>query len=152
MEIINRRASEFVNELRSIRERLEELKERQPVLEQPVLNDYALLPMLYEWFGEILSEMGLRPDRTMRRKHFIFIAIALYSPATFCGRKTKRGLCQELSRIFNVNKANISRRISNMLFLFENYKDYGTEAGAIYEQIISRLTIEFPNGKILKIQ
>jgi hypothetical protein len=130
-----------ITELRKIHKEIAVLQLRENELKKPALEDFLLIPMLWEWFKELLSDIPLphNPDGVIQRKKFIFVVITLYSPATFCGYLTTAGLCKELSCMFATTPANISRNISDMLFIYDNYKEFQIEADGMYEQIKSRL-------------
>ena len=47
-----------VSELKAIREQKSRLSERENELSAPVLSDLELIPVIYEWFKDVLSEMA----------------------------------------------------------------------------------------------
>jgi hypothetical protein len=130
-------------DLRKIKDGERRLAESKREVYRPVLTDLSLLPMLYEWFKEIPAEMPLppNPDSVMQRKKFLFVVMMLYSPTVFCGNIAKAGLCKELSKIFGVTVASISRNMSDIVFFYENYRDYESSVEAIYEEIMNRLSL-----------
>ena len=128
-------------ELRKLRAEKETVARRASELEQPVLTDLSLVPTLYGWFREILAGMPRPPgqDSVGQRRKFLFVVIMLYSPKTFCGEVTRAGLCGELSKIFSLTHATVSRNISDMVFFYENYRDYADSAEEIYREILKRI-------------
>jgi hypothetical protein len=134
-----------ITELKKLRADISVLQSREKELKKPVLDDLGLLPVLYGWFREIQADAPLLPDldSARQRKKFIFVVIALYSPATFCGYATKAGLCNGLAGFFKLTPVSISRDISDMQFYYEHYRDYADSMDDIYEQIISRLNTFF---------
>ena len=66
-----------VSELKAIREQKSRLSERENELSAPVLSDLELIPVIYEWFKDVLSEMAFPPQAECitQRKKFIFIIL-----------------------------------------------------------------------------
>jgi hypothetical protein len=141
---------EDIAKLRDIRTEMSVLEVCKEKLKRPVLEDFAMLPTLYEWFKDILSDKPLPPDpdSVTQRKKFLFVVVVLYSPATFCGYATKARLRKELARMFGVADVTISRNIADMLFFYDNYNDFQSETEAMYEQIKSRLEAFLNTGNL----
>ena len=55
-----------VSELKAIREQKSRLSERENELSAPVLSDLELIPVIYEWFKDVLSEMAFPPQEIGR--------------------------------------------------------------------------------------
>jgi hypothetical protein len=132
--------NEILN-LRKIHAEMAVLKSSEKELEKPMLDDFSFIPTLYGWFLEILEDMTCppNPNSTFQRKKFLFIAVMLYSPATFCGKSVKAGLCAELAKLFNFTPVSVSRNISGMIFYYENYRDYAGSVEEIYDEVVRRL-------------
>ncbi|MDR1223279.1 MAG: hypothetical protein LBL07_10460 [Tannerella sp.] len=132
--------NEILN-LKKIRVEMAVLKSSEKELEKPMLDDFSFIPTLYGWFLEILENMTCppNPDSAFQRKKFLFVAVMLYSPATFCGKPVKEGLCAELAKLFNLTPVSVSRNISGMIFYYENYRDFADGVEKIYVEILHRL-------------
>lgn len=49
-------------ELKSIREQKSRLSEREQELSSPILTDFSLIPVIYDWFKELLAGMDCPPS------------------------------------------------------------------------------------------
>lgn len=60
-------------ELKAIREQKSRLSEREQELSAPMLTDFALIPEIYSWFKEILSQSDCPPnfESVTQRKKFL---------------------------------------------------------------------------------
>jgi hypothetical protein len=127
-------------ELRKIRAEIALLKGREKYLKKPALDDFSLIPVLYGWFLEILdTTRPPNPDSVYQRKRFLFVIIMLYSPTALCGGIIRAGLCAEFAKLFNLTTVSISRNISDVIFYYENYRDYTSSVEDIYLEFIRRL-------------
>ena len=70
-------------ELKSIREQKSRLSEREQELSSPVLCDTSLIPQIYFWFKEILSDTGCPQNIEIlkKTKNIIFIVLYLFPPS-----------------------------------------------------------------------
>ena len=130
-----------VSELKTIREQKSRLSEREQELSSPVLYDISLIPTLYEWFKEMLSEMDFPPivDSPHQRKKFIFIVLFLYSPNALAGGRVSKNIREELSNVVSCHPSYVSHNIENVLFLFHQYKGFREDIEYLYTEIINRL-------------
>lgn len=134
-----------IMELKSIREQKSRLSERENELAQPVLTDLDMIPTIYEWFKEILSSKDFPPriESVTQRKKFLFIILFLYSPSTLAGGRLLNGVRSELRKVFpEVSPCVISNNISDITFIYQQYKDFRNDVGEIYEEIRRRLEME----------
>lgn len=129
-------------ELKSIREQKSMLSEREQELSSPILTDFSLIPEIYSWFREILSETNCPPniDSVFQRKKFLFIIMFLFAPSVLAGGKMPFGLRDELSKTLEVySKSTISDNCANVVFLYQNYSDFRRDIEYLYNQILERL-------------
>lgn len=133
-----------VSELKSIREQKSILSEREQELVKPLLSDLSLVSVLYDWFKDILESMGFPPrvDSPHQRKKFIFIILFLYSPSTLAGGRVSNKIREELSKVVSCYPSYISHNIENVLFLFQQYKDFRQDIDYIYTEIVNRLKVK----------
>lgn len=139
----------FISELQNIREQKHRLSEREAELTMPLLTDLTLIPEIYRWFSEILSEMPLPPylQSVTQRKKFIFIILSLYSPSTLAGGKMLIGLRDKISEATGVySKSVISDNCADIAFEYKNYKPFRADIDHIYTEIIERLR----NNELIK--
>lgn len=131
-----------VSELKAIREQKSRLSERENELSTPVLSDLELIPVIYEWFKEVLSEMAFPPqvECITQRKKFLFIVLFLFSPSVLAGGRMPNGVRKSLEEVFpNVKPCTISNNLADVVFLYQQYKDFRQDIEYIYTEIVSRL-------------
>lgn len=131
-----------VSELKTIREQKSRLSERENELSAPVLSDLELIPVIYEWFKEVLSEMDFPPqvESITQRKKFLFIVLFLFSPSVLAGGRMPNGVRKTLEEVFpNVKPCTISNNLADVVFLYQQYKDFRQDIEYIYTEIVSRL-------------
>ena len=131
-----------IAELKSIREQKSRLSERERELSSPVLHDVSLIPEIYGWFKDILSANCCTPciDSVLQRKKFLFIVLFLFSPSVLAGGRLPKGIRHELSRVFpKLSPCVISNNISDVVFLYQNYKDFRRDIDYLYSGIVCRI-------------
>lgn len=129
-------------ELKSIREQKSRLSEREQELSLPVLTDLSLIPEIYGWFKEILSGMDCppNPESVTQRKKFLFIVLFLFAPSVLAGGRLPNGIRAEISGVFpDVSPCVISNNITDVSFIYQQYKDFRQEIEYLYKQILERL-------------
>lgn len=139
-------AKEFsaISELKSIREQKSRLSEREQELSEPVLHDYSIIGVVYEWFREILSGLSLPPcvDSPTQRRKFIFIVLFLYSPSTLAGGKMKVGLRDKIAEVTGCTGSLISHNCEDVTFFYQQYRSYRQDIDFLYTEIVNRLKIK----------
>ena len=129
-------------ELRTIREQKSRLSERENELSSPILSDIYLLPEVYSLFCDALEERGCAPkiDSVYQRKKFLFISLFLFAPSVLAGGRLPNGIRAELSKIFpDVSPCVISNNISDVVFIYQQYKDFRQDIDYLYTVIVNRL-------------
>ncbi|MDR0575461.1 MAG: hypothetical protein LBG96_15830 [Tannerella sp.] len=119
----------------------EKLNKTIDALLVPSLTDRALIPVIYEWFAEIVSARNCPADinSAHQRKKFLFIILLLYDPGFFAGMKMASGLRTDLAAILGVKaESTISGNCADILFLYRQYKDFSADIAGIYGQIAER--------------
>ena len=137
-------AKEFssIAELKVIREQKSRLSERENELSTPALTDLSLIPKIYEWFCEIVAERDCPPNprSVTQRKKFLFIILFLFAPSVLAGGRLPNGIRTELAKVFpHVSPSSISHNIDNVLFLYQNYKDFRHDIDRVYSIIMDRI-------------
>lgn len=131
----------LITELSEIRKIKNEILEREEQLSTPKLVDLGLIPEIYKWFCESLSNRDFPPqtDSPYQRKKFIFIILYLYAPSCFAGSRLSGRIREELAKAVGCHPTYISHNIENVIFYFQQYKDFGGDVVRIYNEIIDRL-------------
>lgn len=131
-----------IAELKSIRQQKSRLSERESELSAPTLTNVEFIPTIYQWFSDILSNMDFPPcvDSVNQRKKFLYIILFLYAPSVLAGGRMPGGLRKVLEELFNhVSPCTISNNISNIVFLYQHYRDFRHDIGEIYTHIMQKL-------------
>lgn len=129
-------------ELKAIREEKSRLSERESELAQPILKDYSLISIIYKWFSEILQERDCAPrlNSVIQRKKFLFIVLFLFAPSTLAGGRLPNGIRAALAEAFpEVSPCVISNNISDVVFIYQQYRDFRQDIEYIYTEIVRRL-------------
>lgn len=132
-------------ELKSIREQKSRLSEREQELSSPVLTDFNLIPEVYSWFKEILSDTGCSPniESVTQRKKFLFIVLFLFAPSVLAGGRLPNGIRAEIAGVFpDVSPCVISNNIADVSFIYQRYKDFRQDIEYLYNRILERLKVK----------
>lgn len=132
-----------IMELKAIREQKSRLSERENELSSPILTDFGLIPEVYSWFKEILSERSSCPpniESVTQRKKFLFIILFLFAPSVLAGGRLPNGIRAEISSVFpDVSPCVISNNIADVSFIYQQYKDFRQEIEYLYKQVVEKL-------------
>lgn len=132
----------IISEIKSIREQMLRLSERERELINPTLEDTSLIPKIFKWYCEIKGCYAI-PERrkgTSFRQKFVFVVLFLYSPGALVSGNMARGVRDVLTDTLGFKSpAGISNLCTNMMFNYYNYKNYRTDIDNIYIDIINRL-------------
>ncbi|WP_106827659.1 hypothetical protein [Parabacteroides pacaensis] len=131
-----------ISELKTIREQKSRLSEREAELTQPMLTNLSMVEVLYEWFKEILAGRNCPPniESVTQRKKFIFIVLYLYCPSALAGGKMVKGLREKLANVLgNIAPSVISDNVSNIVFFYQQYKNFRRDVEWAYSKIVSQL-------------
>lgn len=132
-------------ELKAIREQKSRLSEREQELSAPMLTDFALIPEIYSWFKEILSQSDCPPnfESVTQRKKFLFIVLFLFAPSVLAGGRLPNGIRAEIAGVFpDVSPCVISNNIADVSFIYQQYKDFRQDIEFIYNLVFERLKIK----------
>lgn len=132
-------------ELKAIREQKSRLSEREQELSEPMLTDFALIPEIYSWFKEILSQSDCPPnfESVTQRKKFLFIVLFLFAPSVLAGGRLPNGIRAEIAGVFpDVSPCVISNNIADVSFIYQQYKDFRQDIEFIYNLVLERLKIK----------
>lgn len=129
-----------IAEIRSIRDQKARLSERERELTKPMLTNLDMIPTLYDWFKEIISQKETFRANVSQRKKFMFIILILYSPDALADGKMKRGLRDKLAEIFGINgKSTISDNLNGLYLSYQLYKYFRQDIHRIYNEMKNRM-------------
>ena len=132
---------ETINAIRKERENLE-IREREIL--KPLLTDLSLMSTIKEMFIGILAEKPLPPlaSSPAQRRKLLFVILYLYAPGVLLGDRFPNGVRKAIVDIFpDASPAVISHNSNDLLFLFENYRDFRDEVTAIFHVVVEKLSI-----------
>ena len=119
-----------------------ELSEEENALMSPLLTDKSLIAEIYKIFSDLLNERDCPPniESVTQRKKFIFIILYLFSPSTLAGGKMISGLREEMAKVIGIReRSTISRNCSDVVFFYQNYKDFSGDIEYLYAGIVEEL-------------
>lgn len=132
----------IISELKSLREQKSRLSEREYELSSPKLTELELIPDVYGWFKEILNGMDFPPlvESVTQRKKFLFIILFLYAPSVLAGGRMPNGIRKSLEEVFPLVKpCTISNNCEDVVFLYQQYKEFRRDIDYLYTEIVNRL-------------
>lgn len=131
-----------IAEIKSIREQKLHLLAREKELSKPVLTNLDMIPKLYIWFSEIISNRDCpgRVESVTQRKKFLFIVLFLYSPVTLAEGKMLSGLREELAKLLNVSPSVISNNCRDIVFLYNWDPDWRMLDG-VFNEMMKRIKL-----------
>lgn len=133
-----------MEQLNSITE-LSELKKRVEQLEskilKPQLTDLEHIPMLYDWYKAIASEIKDFPDKdsTEYKQVFLFCILILYCPRALSDDFLIRGLRQHLAILFDLSPSHMSNVIKNISFYYKSYSIFRNQCDTVLAEIQFRI-------------
>lgn len=129
-----------IAEIKSIREQKSRLSEREKELTEPTLTDLDMIPTLYAWFSEIISDRDCpgRVESVTQRKKFLFIVLYLFSPVTLAEGKMLAGLREKLARLYNVSPVVISNNCRDIVFLY-NWDPEWRMLDGVFDEMMGKL-------------
>ncbi len=133
-----------MEQLNSITE-LSELKKRIEQLEgeilKPQLTDLQHIPMLYDWYKNIASEIKDFPekDSTEYKQVFLFCILILYCPRALSDGFMIRGLRQNIAILFDLSPSHISNVIKNISFYYKSYSSFRNQCDTVLAEIQFRI-------------
>lgn len=128
-------------DLKKIREDIDNLKEYERKFAAPVISDVTRVKEAYDIFVEILSERDCPPriESVTQRKKFIFIALYIFCPGVLIGDKMPKGFRRLLSETLNIPGTLVSNNCDDIVFLYQNYRDFNTDVETLYSEILERM-------------
>ncbi len=128
--------------LKAIRDKSHELLKVSRELGEPLLDDFSLLPKIYEAYLNVFKRRGCpnAASQVFNRKKFLMVALYLYSPQTLAGDRMRFGLRDKLSELFGLGTSTpISDNCIGILFNYEKYRDFRRDVDIIFNEVITAL-------------
>lgn len=131
--------------LKKIKIEMSELAEEGSTLSKPLLSDKSLIYEIYRTFVEILNERSCPPnvECVTQRKKFLFIVLFLFAPGALADGRMPNGLRKVIEAVFpDIRPCTISNNLRDVVFLYQQYKDFCKETEYLYTEIINRLKVK----------
>lgn len=126
-----------IQELKSVKKAIHELKAKETDLSRPKLKDFSLIKKMYDVFCQIQQKRNISISGTYQRGKFLYLVMLFYSPGTLAGGNTLRGLNNALLELFKIkDRTFISNNISESIFYYENYVDFKEDVDFLYSEIV----------------
>lgn len=118
------------------------LEREENELVSPIIRDYSQMSEVYGIFSD---ELARREDNHTlssieNRRIFILIAMRLFCPSVFVGRKLKHGIRDQMATILGCEASVISHDFKNLTFHYKKYRRFRETVDAIYESIMETLS------------
>lgn len=131
---------DIIKELTFLREKKEDITQREQEVSKPILTELKQIQIIYDWFYSLPKEYLLTDQDSVHKRQFLFIIILLFSPTFFVGDKLKRGLRNELARVLHFRSPSaISNLSSDVLCWYKSYQGFREKTNRIYEKLLCEL-------------
>lgn len=129
--------------IQEIKQKKESVLKSEKEICTPLLTDYSLIPLIYEWFKSYMNELNCppNPDSVNQRKKFIFVTLYFFAPASILGYKMPNGLRAKIAETLGVQKhCSISMYCEDLIFLSQHYKEFRSDIEDVFQYIYNKLT------------
>lgn len=127
-----------ITELSELKKRMEQLESR---ILKPSLTDLQHIPLLYEWYKNITSEIKDFPDKNSSeyKQIYLFCILVLYCPRALSDDFLIRGLRQNLAILFDLSPSHISNLINPISFHYRTYNGFRNNCDTVLAEIQNRI-------------
>lgn len=109
---------------------------------KPSLEDIGLLEEVYKRFLAFVEKSKKVMD-TYNRKKFLFVAVYLFCPSVLIGHTMPRGFRDRVKELIRAKSAStVSNDVSNLLFLYNHYKDFREDVDNAYAFVTDGMRLE----------
>ena len=121
-----------IKKIEEIRKKKIELSEQESLLVFCRLTDFSHIKKIYDWFNLVIDE---DLNQGTKMQVFIFIVKMLYAPTGLIGDKMPNKLRHSISEVSQKKGQIISQYSSDLMFYYENYKDFREMVNRVYNEI-----------------
>ena len=128
--------------LKKLREKVSELSDVMKELGEPILDDLALLPAIYEAYKRVFQRRGCPDEATSvrNRKKFLMVVLYLYSPKALAGDSVRMGLRKKVSELFGLTTSTpISDNCAGLIVQYHAYADFRRDVDLIFQEVLDSL-------------
>lgn len=128
--------------LKKLRDKVRELSDTMKELGEPILDDLALLPTIYEAYKRVFQRRGCPDDVTSvrNRKKFLMVVLYLYSPKALAGDRMRMGLRKKVSELFGLTTSTpISDNCAGLIVQYRAYADFRRDVDLIFQEVLNTL-------------
>lgn len=129
-------------DLRAVCNEETELIALKTELAAPLLTNLSHIPMIFEWYYEVMDMPDTSPKLNAKRKlELLFVILALYSPMSFIDGKLPNKLRAKLSESFGYKAGSAVSNLCSrdIFFQYQHNDEYRTNVIYICDEVIKRL-------------
>ena len=138
-----------VEQLRAIHAEMEELKDRERRLSEPIVENMGMIRNLYDVFRLSLKRQDPKaePDSTADRKKFLYAILYIFSPATLVGEVMRHRLRECVSAVIGCTPTGVSRDYKTGLFFYSTYTDFRESVNKVIRDMLEYLNKPYDEYK-----
>lgn len=126
-------------ELENIRAQKQRLEQEEKELAKPMLTDYDLIPVIYDWIDELSDNDSPEMQNYDRRSYFIFIICTLICPRILVSDFFERGKREPIAKFLCVSLSQVTNSFKTVYGWYLLYKDFQNHMDYLYGEIEKRL-------------
>ena len=135
-----RASIDLIEELTFIKQKKASIIQQEQELSKPILTDYSQVGRIYDWFKNLPEDLLLTRQDSVHKRQFLFIIILLFSPSFLVGDKLKRGLRNELTKVFGFRSPSaVSNLGADVLCWYKSYQGFREKTNKIYQKLLAEL-------------
>ena len=135
-----RECIDLIEELTFIKQKKALIIQKELELSKPILADVNQVAQIYDWFKNLPEELLLTNQDSVHKRQFLFIVILLFSPSFLVGEKLKRGLRDELTRVFGFRSPSAVGNLSADVYCwYKSYQGFREKTNKIYLKLFDEL-------------
>lgn len=129
---------EFLQSITEAYDHYYETKHQLDSLQKGRVDDYSLIPGLYEEYLSIAERYHFQNDqRSGNRKQFLFVMLALYSPSSLFGAALSKGLRNAITETFGNKSSTLIYETRDLaVSWYKTYSGFKGETNIAYSEIV----------------
>ncbi|MFT4222907.1 hypothetical protein [Dysgonomonas sp.] len=125
---------DIINKLSELEKEINILKKQ---ILKPTLTDLNHIPLLYEWYKEIVA--GIKDfsdeEKAEYKQVFLFCILMLYCPRVLMGEPLSRGIREYLANLFDRSPSHVSNLIGDIAFYYKQYTQFKKNCDHVLSEI-----------------
>lgn len=127
-----------LEELKALRTGLERI---EATVLKPQLTEVKNIPLIFEWYNEIASDIKNFPQKTEIdfKRVFIYVVLMLYSPRFFAGDTMIPGVRESIAKMLKISYPHTSNIAKDIVFHYRIYFLFHEQADTMLSRISERI-------------